>query len=384
MRTFSEPLKELESAEEAYRQAFEASPTAQVMVDVDGKIVMINSEAERLFLYERGALAGKSIDTLIPNRYREKHPEYRANFHQDPTARKMGAGRDLHALRSDGSEFPVEIGLTPIQLQGQTYVLSVIIDITERLKTQNDLETLNTALRKKSSEMEQFVYTVSHDLRSPLVTSMSFIGFLKEDIEGRDWDKTHESVLEIEKSIKRMSLLIDDLLQLSRIGHIEIKSCLTDVKTQIMKAIDNAATLIGDRTLDFEIQGDFIPVYVDESKFLQVIDNLVSNAIKYAWKAKDFKITFSCEQFENEICFQIQDNGPGISEEYHKKIFGLFQRLDQSKEGTGVGLTIVSKVMQLHGGRAEIKSRMGEGAAFRLYLPIWRKNSSNPPTGDRA
>jgi len=184
----------LEASEHRFYAIVESAPTAMLMIDREGAIVLANAETEKLFGYNRDELLKLSVEDLVPERFRQSHPAYRQEFFAHPAARRMGAGRDLYGLRKDGSEFPIEIGLNPIEMGDGLYVLSAIVDNTERKHAEEEIRRVNEELKHKNAEMEQFVYTVSHDLKSPLVTCKGFVGLLKEDLKAGRMDELRDSI----------------------------------------------------------------------------------------------------------------------------------------------------------------------------------------------
>ena len=233
----------------------------------------------------------------------------------------------------------------------------------------NELELANQRLDEKNREIEQFVYTVSHDLRSPLVTCKGFIGLLKEDIEKDDRENVLDDAQRIESASDQMIHIIDDLLEISRIGRkdvvwqpVNVGAMLNELREQWTERLEQA-----DATLEIETN---IPAALgDEGALRRAFENLLSNALKYACSHPDAKIKVGGSRYRDEVRYFVKDDGPGIDAQYHKKIFELFQRLDTASEGTGLGLASVAKTMQVHRGRAWVESIPGAGATFWLALP---------------
>ncbi|MCB0408548.1 MAG: PAS domain-containing sensor histidine kinase, partial [Bdellovibrionales bacterium] len=246
-------------------------------------------------------------------------------------------------------------------------MLGVHFDITKLIELEQNLRSANQKLQNRSEEMEQFIYTISHDLKSPLVTSQGFLGFLKEDLaEGNDL-AVAESLKRLTAANARMSELIGDLLQLSRVGHQNV----TFEKTDTQKIVQEIkATHQGEMLEDDEINILQLPeIICDKSKFAQAMENLISNAIRHSRiPGRPLKIDISADESATEFTFFVNDQGPGVDPKYHKKIFELFQRLKSSGTGTGVGLSIVKRVAELHDGQVGVKSNLGQGATFWISI----------------
>jgi two-component system, LuxR family, sensor kinase FixL len=363
-------ITERKRLEERFRLAVEASPSAAVMVNSRGQITLVNTQTESLFGYRREELIGRSIELLVPHRFRDRHPEYRDEFFTAPRARPMGGGRDLYGLHKDGREIPVEIGLNPIDTADGMFVLSSIVDITERKRSEQALREVNEDLRETNLELEQFVYTFSHDLKSPLVTTMGFVGLLKEDIAAGRTDEVEDSIARIERAAHRMSALIEDLLQLSRVRRMRYQLEEIDVSNVLREIVEDLAGRLQSAGVRLEIQEDLPRVVADRGRVMEVFENLLINAIKYGRRPDEAPVVaVGAETTDDGVEFFVSDNGPGIDPKYHERIFGLFQRLDNKQEGTGIGLTIVAKIMQVHGGRVWVESQPGDGATFRVLFP---------------
>lgn len=362
-------LTERKKQEEKFQTIVESVPNGIILVNDKGIITLCNSDSEKMFGYSKNELLGKTVDSLVPVRYQHEHPAHRAGFTAQPKKRQMGAGRDLTGLRKDGTEFPVEIGLNPIHITEGHFVLALIVDITERKTVEEKLHKAYEQVQSKNEEMEQFVYTVSHDLKAPLVTSSSFIGFLREDLAKQNYDEFPDSLDRLERAHKRMQELIGDLLQLSRVGRMELQSEKISLEALMGDILEDNAGPLNEKDVTVVLPKTWFSLWGDKKRITQVFDNLISNAVKYASDVDQPEITIICQETDDELQVCIKDNGPGIDPQYHKKIFGLFQRLETDKEGTGVGLTIVSRIMKLHGGRVWISSGLGLGAEFWVAFP---------------
>lgn len=232
-----------------------------------------------------------------------------------------------------------------------------------------ELMRLNQQLLEKNEEIEQLVYSVSHDLKSPLVTARGFIGLLREDIESGDREAVLDSAGRIERASDQMSRLIDDLLEHSRIGRREVRKEDVDVDQLLRRLGELYEERLEAVGADFVIEPDVPRVYAAEVDLERIFDNLISNALKYGCEETGSRIEIGGVDSSMDTRFFVRDNGPGIEPEYHEKIFGLFQRLHADKDGTGVGLASVSKIMQTYRGKVWVDSVHGEGATFWFAFP---------------
>lgn len=353
-------------------------PNGLIIVDQRGEILMCNAEMEKLFGYDKGELLGQSLEVLVPREVRTNHVGLRTGFFAHPSKRQMGAGRDLRGIRKDGSEIPVEIGLNPLETEQGNFVVASVVDITERKKMDLMLLRAYDEVQQKNLEMEQFVYTVSHDLKAPLVTSSSYISFLREDLQAGRYDDLMDSLERVEKANKKMHELIYDLLQLSRTSRMELKVAPINLAMLITEIKKDLRDQLNDSNTELIIPQNLPTVQGDSKRLTQVFENLIINGLKYAAVGDKNTIEVIRNETEKEWNVGVKDNGPGIPPQYHKKIFALFQRLDTQKEGTGVGLTIVSRIMGLHGGRAWVESEPPHGATFWLSFPKHPQFKENP------
>lgn len=357
--------------EERFRMAVEAAPNAMIMVNQQGNIVLINSEAESMFGYSKEELFGQSISQLVPPSLRSLHNLYMQNYFEAPDRRNMGRGsNDLQGQRKDGELFPIEVGLTPITVDKETYIISSIIDISERLQQQRALKNLNVELRRKNQEMEQFIYAVSHDLKAPLVTIAGFANRLKnaEDLQLQD-DHRHK-LDRILANVRSMESLLQDLLHLSRIIKRDLEKTVVDTNATLQHVLDSLEGDIRKTGAVIQVEGTLPQLHAQESLLFQCLQNVISNALKYAKPDVPPAITISAasETGHSGVC--IRDNGIGIAEHHQERIFHVFERLNpESAEGSGVGLSIVKTIMEKHSGKIVLESTVGQGTSFTMLFP---------------
>jgi PAS domain S-box len=357
--------------EERFRMAVEAAPNAMIMVNQMGNIVLINSEAEAMFGYTKEELIGQSIHQLVPPSMRSIHNLYVQNYFEAPDRRNMARGSsDLHGQRKDGDLFPIEVGLTPITVDKETYVISSIIDISERLQQQRALKNLNAELRRKNQEMEQFIYTVSHDLKAPLVTIAGFANRLKNANDLPLQENHHHKLDRILANVRSMESLLQDLLHLSRIIKRDLEKALVDCNVTLQSVLDSLEGDIKKMGAQILVEGPLPQIYAQESLLFQCLQNIISNALKYSKPGVAPAITICTAQEAGHSGVRISDNGIGIAEHHQERIFHVFERLNpDAAEGTGVGLSIVKTIMEKHSGKIVLDSVVGQGTNFTILFP---------------
>ena len=230
-------------------------------------------------------------------------------------------------------------------------------------------QKMGEELRDKNEEMERFAYTVSHDLKSPLVSCTGLLSFALEDLESGELDEVRSSIGRVQDNVRRMELCIQDLLDLSRIGRVRHEPETLDMAGLLIEIADNLRPRADAAGIGITIQAGMGVVVADRIRVVELFENLIVNALKYGSPEPGGTITVGSKQTDTENRFFVRDTGPGIDERYHEKIFELFQRLDKSKEGSGAGLTIVARIMEIHDGRAWVESKEGEGACFWIAFP---------------
>ena len=274
-------------SERTLRMVVEAAPNAIVLVDANGRILLVNAETERLFGYTRQELLGQDAEILVPERYRQVHAGHRTQYAKDPVPRLMGAGRELFAQRKDGSEFLVEIGLNPIHSDHGPLMLSAIVDISDRRTAETTRLAAATAADRQKDE---FLAMLGHELRNPLAPMRNAIHLLKSHAPGHGSPVIPQSLAVLERQLEHMVRLVDDLLDVSRIieGHIELQRTILDIAGVVARGIETALPLIEQRRQRLEISLPREPSFVegDLVRLAQVIANLLTNAAQLQPRAR--------------------------------------------------------------------------------------------------
>jgi len=351
-------------------------PTALVMVDGAGRIVLVNAETEMLIGTPREKLIGSSVEALVPKRFRGRHAQHRAGFHNNPAKRGMSTRLDLFALKSDGTEFPVEVLLNPVETDAGVFVIAALIDLTMRRSEEEEMERANAALEKSNMELQQFAYVASHDLQTPLRGIAGFAQILQSDYRGKLSQEADQHIGRIVDGIKRMQLLIEDLLSFARVESRSRPFTATDLNNVFRDAIVLLASSIADAGA--EVTSDDLPlIECDAAQVTQLLQNLIGNAIKYHGEEQP-KVHVSAEPDGDAWRIAVRDNGIGIDAKHHERIFEIFRRLHgQGKyPGTGIGLAVCRRIVDRHDGRIWVESEAGVGSTFYFTIPKQRREAA--------
>ncbi|ADJ28333.1 sensor histidine kinase [Nitrosococcus watsonii] len=363
-----------------FERLFDTAPDAMVISNYQGHIVLVNTMAERMLGYSRAELIGQPIEILVPQQHRDGHTLQRHKYYRHPRTRPMGEGRELYAVRKDGSMFSAEISLSPMEVDGHLLITSAIRDITERKQIQKTLEQQAQDLMRSNAELEQFAYVASHDLQEPLRMVSSYAQLLARRYRNQLDSDADEFIEFMVDGATRMQALINDLLAYSRVGTKSKTFTTADSNWVIQQVLGSLQLVIKETQARLSV--DPLPILIaDEAQLAQLFQNLISNALKFRRETTP-RIHISAKAEKNEIIFSVADNGIGIEPQYTERIFLLFQRLHSKREypGTGIGLAICKKIVECHGGRIWVESRQGAGTTFLFALPLEPNEDSLPST----
>ena len=369
--------------EARYRGLLESVPDAIVMVNNTGRIILVNGQAEELFGYTKAELLGKPIEILLPQRFREGHVGHRTQYFSEPKTRTMGAGLELFACRQDGTEFPVEICLSPLRTEEGTFAMSAIRDIADRKKLQEELRKTNEELQQQNQSAQQanrlkseFLANMSHELRTPLNGIIGFAEIMHDEKVGPISPDHKEYLHDILTSARHLLQLINDVLDLSKVesGKFEFLFEKTDPVILVGEVRDIVRTLAAKKRikLQTEIHPSLSTIEADARSLKQILYNYVSNALKFTPEEGEVKVSIMPEEGDS-FRIEVADTGVGIRSEDLHRLFMEFQQLDTSSSeqyaGTGLGLALTKRIVEAHGGHVGVKSTPGKGSIFYATMP---------------
>ncbi|HTP40586.1 MAG TPA: PAS domain-containing sensor histidine kinase [Steroidobacteraceae bacterium] len=347
-------------AEASFHRVIEAAPCGMMMVDATRRITLVNEHLLQLFGYERAELVGQSLDLLIPARHRDQHALHVRDYVRDATTRAMGQGLELTGLHKDGSEFAVEIGLNPVQVESGTAVLATVIDVSGH-------KLVEQRLRRANADLEEFANVASHDLRSPLRGIADLVDWIAQDL-GTDVPGTVlHNIDRMRVRTLRMETLIENLLHYAKAGIAATEAETVDVAHWLQEEIDLQTA---PAHVHFKVTTQIMRISILKTPLSTVLRNIISNAIKHN-DMNPGQIEIDVRSEGAFLGFTIRDNGPGIPEDSREQIFKLFQRLSTKREGSGMGLALVKRMVEAHGGMVSVGDRTDglRGAQFRVLWP---------------
>lgn len=352
-----------------FRNLLDAAPDAIVIISGDGRIVIVNAVAEQVFGYAREEMLGREVETLIPVRFRERHLEHRATYARRPRLRGMGVGMELAARRSDGTEFPVEISLSPIETPSGPLVVSAIRDVTERKRIESDLTAARQAAERANKANTAFLSAASHDLRQPVQALRLLNGALRRTVKD---PLALEMIEGQQESLDAMTNLLNSLLDISRLdaGAFEPNIEAFPVRTLIGRLAAEFSRQARQKGLEFQTGSCDAVVRSDPNLLAEIIQNLVSNAVRYT---REGYVRLDCTEMDDELAIEVSDTGIGIPAEELENIFIEFHQVrrdGRKKEGVGLGLAITRRMAELLGHPIDVRSSPGQGSCFSVRVPL--------------
>jgi PAS domain S-box-containing protein len=383
---------------ERFRMAVEAAPAAMFLVDKTGTIVLVNAMTEKLFGYSRTEIVGQPIDRCVPTRARGRHAEHRREFYAEVRQRPMGAGRDLHAVRKDGTEIPVEIGLSPIETAEGVFVLAAVTDISERKQAEDARTQLLAREQAARADIEragrlkdEFLALLSHELRTPLNAILGYTHLLSTG--ALPPERQVHALEAIQRNAQAQARLIESLLDLSRIiaGKLELDVTPLDLLEVIDAAVDviRPDAAAKEITLHTTVPSREIRFAGDGTRLQQIFWNLLTNAVKFT--PRGGQITIQVTEQDSEVGIRVTDTGQGIAADFLPHVFDRFRQGDipsgRVRAGLGLGLAVVREIVEAHGGNVVAQSAgEGRGSTFVVTLPRIATAPGAPgrPAGARA
>jgi two-component system sensor histidine kinase/response regulator len=385
----------LREVEQFYRSVLERSPDAFLVVDIDGVIHVANEQCEKMFGYPRTELVGEKVEILVPDEVRAQHPELRASFHRDPTTRAMGALRDLHGRRKDGSLVPVDIALSPVPARdgvGMQVAVS-IRDVTDRKQAEIELKEAKRKAEEATRLKSMFLANMSHEIRTPM---NAIIGLSHLALKTSLTPKQRDYISKVHNAGTSLLAIINDILDFSKIEAGKLDIDTTDFRLD--DVINSVTTVTGQKATDKSLEllahvSPGIPQVLlgDPLRLGQILTNLVNNAVKFTERG-EICVNADLLQQTGEKCqlrFSVRDTGIGMTKEQAAKLFQPFTQADMSTTrkhgGTGLGLTVCRRLVELMGGQIWLDTEPGVGTTFTftVWVGVGQQKGSGRVVPDR-
>lgn len=371
-------IDDLLASRDFFRGILDIAADAVISVEHDQRIILFNQGAERIFGYAAGEVLGQRLEMLLPDRARQQHGRHVRQFAQSAVqARQMGDRGTISGRRKDGSIFPAEASISRFNIGGRIIFTAILRDVTATQAAEEAIQRLNDDLSRRAHqlenanrELEAFSYSVSHDLRAPLRTITGFAQVLQEDVADRLGPEGIDYLNRITEASRRMALLIDDLLALSRLTRGSIRRQPVNLSEMAAAVIDELRDSEPQRQVAVSIE-DGLESMADPVLMRTVLVNLLGNAWKYTGRRPAASIALGCRDDGGRRAFFVRDNGAGFDMAYVDKLFCPFQRLHAMKDypGNGVGLATVQRIIHKHGGEVWAEGMVDQGATFHFTLP---------------
>ena len=362
-------------SEERFSKAFHTTPVLMTIEEAGRGFIEVNNAFVESMGYSRDEIIGHKPSELNLIPFSDDRQLAERLLKEKGVFKEL----ELRVRRKSGAIGVVLMSIEYIDMGDIRYILTSALDITERKLAEADRERLIDELETKNEELERFTYTVSHDLKSPLVTINGFLGYLEQDAASGNLDRLKKDTQRIHEAVNKMQKLLSELLELSRIGRLMNPPETLPFEDMVQDALEIVQGRLNESGVTVHTQPNLPAVYGDKPRLIEVLQNLLDNAAKYMGDQPNPRIEVGSQGEDAERgmpVFFVKDNGMGIDPEHHERIFGLFNKLDAKSEGTGVGLALVKRIVEIHGGRIWIQSEAGNGSTFYFTLPSQPKPDS--------
>jgi PAS domain S-box-containing protein len=375
-------LEEIKTSEERSSGIIDGSIDAIITINQDGIIQSFNLAGENMFGYSAADVIGENVKMLMPSPYRNEHDSYLANYRDTGEKKIIGIGREVFARRKDGSLFPMDLSISEIDLQGQKLFGGIIRDITARREAEESLQQANadiTArqeaeenLQQANVELEEFAYRTSHDLRSPIVSSIRLLDIANKSMTKQDHETAKKSLSHAQASLKKLDALLNDILALTAAKSKSEDKQVVDIALMVDDALLKLDHMEGFERLKIQKTINFEgTLSVKQSRLNMILENLISNAIKYQDVSKESSyMTISAYNEDSHFVLEVKDNGLGIPKNQQDKLFSMFKRFHpRIAFGSGLGLYLMKKSADVLEGKVSYQGHE-HGSIFRLSVPL--------------
>ncbi len=356
----------------------ESAPVGVVIVDEDGRILLVNDRVEEMFGYEREALVGEMVEMLLPQRFRDVHVAHRADYLAEPRQRRMGINMDLAGRRKGGEQFPVEVGLSYVSAEDGIVVMAFVIDITRRKEMEEALREHAEELERQNAELDAFAHTVAHDVKSPISIIATYADIMRSGYVSMSEEKQQAITETLSRKSQKAIRIVEELLLLASVRkQEEIDTAPLAMAEIVSEALSRLAGEIEQRGAEIEMPDDW-PVAEGYGPWVEEVwVNYLSNGLKYGGDPP--RLTLGGQaQADGRARFWVRDNGAGLSEGEQAKLFETFERLGQMRiQGHGLGLSIVRRIVDKLGGEVGVESEVGVGSTFYFTLPTPEDGGEN-------
>ncbi|MCB9112283.1 MAG: PAS domain S-box protein [Anaerolineales bacterium] len=353
-------------SEEKFSKAFDVVPVLMSIEDTDHTFIDVNREFSETLGFKREDVLGQMASDIKIYASPEDGESLRRELIEKGGLKDF----ELRYKKKSGEIGFVLMSTENFEINNNSYSITSALDITERKQAEAERENLIAELEAKNAELERFTYTVSHDLKSPLVTINGFLGYLEKEAAAGNIEQFRKDIRRIYGAVNKMQSLLNELLELSRIGRLTNEPETLSFEEIVNDAIKTVEGQIVKRNVEVKIQTGLPKIHGDRQRLTEVLQNLIDNSTKFMGDQQNPLVEIGQQGREDGMTiFFVRDNGIGIAPEFSEKIFGLFNKLDPEIEGTGVGLALVKRIVEYHGGRIWVESEKGNGSTFFFTLP---------------